>query len=102
MPKSSDPLFWITLDTDVGRRIFLQRAMNSSSALVHASIAGMKGHVRDVQMLTPAMARTVPPATIGTLLTQRQAKQLLEQLEAAPHAKRKKDPPPARGRRRAR
>lgn len=65
MPKSSDPLFWIALDTDDGRHIFLQRAMNSSSALVHASIAGMKGHVRDVQMLTQAMAHKVPKPMTG-------------------------------------
>jgi hypothetical protein len=80
MPKSSDPLFWIALDTDGGRRIFLQRAMNSSSALVHASIGGMKGHVRDVQMLTETMARKVPKPMIGTALSQRQAEALLKKI----------------------
>lgn len=43
------PLFWIALDTDKGRHVFLQRGLNSSSAMVRACIAGMTGSVVDIR-----------------------------------------------------
>jgi hypothetical protein len=74
------PLFWIVHSHNGQARVFIQEAVHITYARIKANVSGHEGEFFEALELTPKMAKRVPKRMIGRVLSQEEAKGLLEKL----------------------
>ena len=73
-------LFWLVYTQKRETVVLIQPANHIIYACVKASIAGVEGGFQEGHWLDPKMARKVPKAQIGKIMSARDARTLLKKL----------------------
>lgn len=82
------PLFWIVHDIDGKKVVWIQDAGDKIFARMKAGLAGLTGDFVEIHELDEKTARKVPAKMTGRVLSQREAKALLETISASRAGKR--------------
>lgn len=74
-------LFWLVFKRGDEVAVFIQPAGSLVMARMHASLAGIEGELQEGYELDAKMAKRMPKAQIGKILSRTQAAALLKRLE---------------------